>query len=73
MGSAVLVAFWTRKLGLLETPVGLRHASTMPWIRLGLYLPWLMWQILLSSLQVAYQVVHPKMPIDPCFVSTALR
>ena len=29
------------------------------------YLPWLLWQIVLSSLQVAYVVLHPKMPIQP--------
>jgi len=33
--------------------------------RLLLYIPWLIWQIILSSLQVAYVVLHPKMPINP--------
>jgi multicomponent Na+:H+ antiporter subunit E len=36
--------------------------------RLALYIPWLMWQIVLASLQVAYAVLHPRMPIDPALV-----
>lgn len=42
-------------------------------VRLGLirvfrfikYLPWLMWQIVLSNIDVAYRALHPKMPISP--------
>jgi multicomponent Na+:H+ antiporter subunit E len=34
-------------------------------LRLAAYLPWLFWQILLSSLDVAYRVLHPARPIDP--------
>jgi multicomponent Na+:H+ antiporter subunit E len=37
----------------------------VPWLRLLLYVPWLIWQIVLSSLLVAVVVVHPKMPIQP--------
>jgi multicomponent Na+:H+ antiporter subunit E len=29
------------------------------------YVPWLFWQIVLASLQVAYVVLHPRMPIKP--------
>jgi multicomponent Na+:H+ antiporter subunit E len=29
------------------------------------YIPWLLWQIVLSSLQVAYVVLHPRLPIKP--------
>ncbi|KAF0127076.1 MAG: multicomponent Na+:H+ antiporter subunit E [Elusimicrobia bacterium] len=34
-------------------------------LRLAAYLPWLCWQIVLSSLDVAYRVLHPARPIDP--------
>lgn len=34
-------------------------------VRLTYYVPWLLWQIVVSSLQVAYVVLHPKCPIDP--------
>jgi len=40
----------------------------VPWLRLLLYVPWLIWQIVLSSLLVAVVVVHPKMPIQPRLV-----
>lgn len=34
-------------------------------VRLTAYLPWLFLQIVLSSLDVAYRVLHPSRPIDP--------
>jgi multicomponent Na+:H+ antiporter subunit E len=40
-------------------------------IRLGalaLYLPWLLWEILLAAAHVAKVVLHPKMPIDPSLI-----
>ena len=33
--------------------------------RFLLYLPWLLSRIIMANLQVAYLVLHPKMPIDP--------
>ncbi len=41
---------------------------SLRYFRLALYVPWLMWQIVLASLQVAYAVLHPRMPIDPSLV-----
>ncbi len=38
---------------------------SLSWSRLFLYVPWLIWQIILASLQVAYVVLHPRMPINP--------
>lgn len=32
------------------------------------YVPWLIWQIVIASLQVAYAVLHPKTPINPSLV-----
>lgn len=33
--------------------------------RLLCYIPWELWQIVLANIDVAYRVLHPKMPIDP--------
>lgn len=33
--------------------------------RVLFYIPWLIWQIVVASLQVAAVVLNPKMPIDP--------
>lgn len=41
------------------------NENSLSWSRLLLYIPWLIWQIILSSLQVAYVVLHPRMPINP--------
>jgi len=54
----------------------LENAAGYTPIRLGrvlLYLPWLVWQIVLASLQVAQVVLNPKMPVDPSLVKFKTR
>ena len=43
--------------------------------KLLIYIPWEFWQIVLANLDVAYRVLHPKMPIDPRVIEfeTTLR
>jgi multicomponent Na+:H+ antiporter subunit E len=36
--------------------------------RVLFYVPWLIWQIVVASLQVAAVVLNPKMPIDPALL-----
>ena len=40
-----------------------------------IYVVWELWQIILANLDVAYRVLHPKMPIDPLIIEfdTSLR
>lgn len=49
--------------------------ETGKFFRLLLYIPWELWQIVLANLDVAYRVLHPKMPIDPRIIEfeTTLR
>ena len=44
-------------------------------LRLFRYIPWELWQIVLANIDVAYRVLHPKMPIDPLIIEfgTPLR
>lgn len=44
-------------------------------LRLLLYIPWEFWQIVLANIDVAYRVLHPRMPIDPGVIEfeTSLR
>ena len=69
--SAVCIARGTQPL-LLRTPAivpDARHPLTaISWGRLLLYVPWLAWQVVLSGLEVAWVVLHPKMPISPCII-----
>ncbi len=43
--------------------------------RFIIYVVWELWQILLANFDVAYRVLHPKMPIDPLVIEfdTSLR
>lgn len=47
----------------------------LKFFRLLLYVPWELWQIVLANIDVAYRVLHPKMPIDPLIIDfeTSLR
>ncbi len=42
-------------------------------MRLVYYVPWLLWQIVVASLQVAYVVLHPKCPVDPALLRFKTR
>ncbi len=39
------------------------------WARIVIYAFWLLYQIIIANLRVAYLVLHPKMPIDPRMMS----
>jgi len=60
----LLIAQFSSHLLFHERKVGLSVKQT---IGIILYQPWLFWEITISSLQVAYLVLHPKMQekMDP--------
>jgi multicomponent Na+:H+ antiporter subunit E len=39
------------------------------WLRILLYLPWLFYKIIQSSLHMARLILHPALPIDPQLIS----
>ena len=39
------------------------------WLRILLYLPWLFYKIIQSSLHMAKLILHPALPIDPQLIS----
>jgi multicomponent Na+:H+ antiporter subunit E len=70
-GSALGITLGTYRLLLLPPAIGpgsVHPAAVVPWRRLLGYVPWLCWQIVLASVQVASVVLHPKMPISPRLV-----
>ena len=42
--------------------------SGLRWSGLVVYVPWLLWQVLVSGAHVAYLILHPRLPIDPKLV-----
>lgn len=36
--------------------------------RFLIYLPWLLWQIILANIDLVYRTLHPKMPIEPMII-----
>lgn len=45
----------------------------MPWHRFARYLPWLGTRVVVASLEVAYIVLHPRLPISPRIVRITAR
>ena len=61
--------FFREEISETEAKIKGIYPSRLRLIRfLFIYVPWLIWQIVIASLQVAYAVLRPKMPIDPSLV-----
>ena len=68
--AAALVTFFTNDLfyAVLQRGerLGVKPRQVLQQIwRFLLYIPWLLIQIVLANVQVAYLVLHPRMPIEP--------
>ncbi len=68
--SAALVTFFTNDLfySALQRGEQLGIKTRQVWLQIWrfiLYIPWLLLQIILANVQVAYLVLHPKMPVEP--------
>jgi multicomponent Na+:H+ antiporter subunit E len=77
--SAALVAALARDLARLGTRTDARgrrvpvFTFSIPWPRFALYLPWLLWEMILANLQIAYVILHPRLPISPTLVRFRTR
>ena len=76
--AAALVTFLTRDLFypyLYEGGVRPQnpHAVLLESWRFTAYIPWLLWRILTANLQVAYILLHPRLPIDPVLLTFPTR
>jgi len=61
--TAGLVAALLWRISLASTPSGVRYLKQSA--RLALYAPYLLWEIALANVAIAYVVLHPQLPIDP--------
>lgn len=66
--TAQIVSRLTQRLVALPPRIGaVDYALTtgVVWVRVVLYIPWLAWQVILSSIHIAAVVLHPRLPIAP--------
>ncbi len=63
--SSLFVAYISHDLLFKKARLG--HSIVIIY-RLAAYLPWLLWQIVIANLDLAYRTLHPSMPIDPHFI-----
>jgi len=77
--SAALVAVLTRDVERLGTRTDARGRErpvftfSLSWHRFLAYLPWLLGQVVLANLQIAWVIVHPRLPIAPVVVRFRTR
>lgn len=64
--SALVVATLLARVTFERTPVF--RSTSMVFARWLIYVPFLLWEITKANIQVAYVVLHPRMPIDPDIV-----
>jgi len=66
--SSLLTAFVFHHIFLGSVnQLGLKSVWRRFW-RFLFYLPWLLYQIALANIHVAYLILHPRMPIDPVVI-----
>ena len=61
---------------LISAWMGIHDHESLPyksWLRTFRYLPWLMWQIVLSNWEVLRLVLSPSLPISPRIISVPHR
>ena len=70
--SSLLVAYMSHDLLIGEIDIRLAAIKIIRFIK---YLPWLLWQIVLSNKDLVYRTLHPDMPIEPVVIEfdTQLR
>ncbi|RMH07830.1 MAG: ABC transporter permease [Nitrospirae bacterium] len=73
LGNLVLGAVVAGVIVLLTPAQDSAQAALPTWSLTGalLYLPWLLWRIVDSSVHLACLVLHPRLPIDPTVVRYA--
>lgn len=64
--ASLLVAYLSHDLLIGQVDVGKKVRDMGRFLK---YLPWLFWQIILANLDLVYRVLHPRMPIDPGFIT----
>lgn len=69
--TAVAVTVLTRPLLILppERTGSWLSLWDLPWFHIITYVPWLIYQIMVANVQMAWIILHPKMPIDPQIVT----
>jgi len=62
--SVALVIALTHRMNVIDHEGSPAHITS----RMIVYLPWLAWQVVLSNLHVARQILSPSMPIRPSII-----
>jgi len=71
--SVILVVLLNRRVISLNFYSQERSNASFRIHRLLVYIPWLIWEMVLSSIQVAVIILSPKMPINPSIIRFKVR
>ena len=68
IASAVVVVYLSVRMRV----IGTGEHRPMLYLRLPIYTVWLSWQIIRANVQVAYRIVHPRMPVETQYLKIKL-
>ena len=68
IASAILVAYLSDRMRV----IGAGEHRPILYLKLPVYIIWLVWQIILANAQVAYRIMHPRLPIEPQYLKIKL-
>ncbi len=60
--ASLIVAYLSHDIFIGKPDIKVETRRVFKFIK---YLPWLVWKVILANFEIAYLVLHPKMPIDP--------
>ncbi|KKL15646.1 hypothetical protein LCGC14_2503530, partial [marine sediment metagenome] len=63
--ASLIVAYLSHDIFIGKADIKVETGRVLKFIK---YLPWLLWKVILANFEIAYLVLHPKMPIDPQIV-----
>lgn len=69
--SSVFIVWITRPLLQLHSTTDNKiiYGFDLPYLKFLAYWPWLLWQIVVANIEIAYVVLHPKLPINPQIIT----
>ena len=66
--SAVIVTYLSARMRL----GGIGEHRLLFYLKLTIYIIWLTWKIILANVQVAYRILHPRLPVEPQYLQIKL-
>ena len=68
LASTIIVTYVSMRMRV----IGTGEHQAMLYLKLPIYIIWLVWKIIRANVQVAYRIMHPQLPIEPSYLKIKL-